>query len=315
MVKYLVTGGAGFIGSNIVKKLVENGESVKILDNFSTGKKNNIDKYLDKLELIEGDFTDLNIARKAVKGVDYVLHQGAIPSVPRSIDDPTKTNNSNILGTLNMLIAAKDEGVKRFVYAASSSAYGDSLVMPKVETMNVAPKSPYAIQKLAAEQYCQIFYSVYGLPTVALRYFNVFGPNQDPESVYSAVIPIFIKKMLKGESPVIFGDGMTSRDFTYVENNIDANLKACVSGAESFGEVINIASGKEISLNDLVEKINKNLGTNIKPIYKKERVGDVKHSLGSISKAKKLLGFKPIVNFDQGLAKTVEFYKRWAQNT
>jgi UDP-glucose 4-epimerase len=308
MAKYLVTGGAGFIGSNIVKKLLENGESVRVLDNFSTGKKGNIEKFSDRIEIIEGDFCDLEVAKESVKGIDYVLHQGAIPSVPRSIDDPIKTNNANILGTLHMLVASRDEGVKRFVYAASSSAYGDSPTMPKVETMPIAPKSPYAIQKLTGEQYCRNFYTVYGLETVSLRYFNVFGPNQDPESVYSAVIPLFIKKILKGESPVIFGDGSTSRDFTYVDNNVDANIKAATSTMGA-GEVINIACGYEVSLNELVEKINYLLGTNIKPIYKEERKGDVKHSLANISKSEKILRYKPIVNFEEGLRKTIEFYK------
>lgn len=309
MKKYLVTGGAGFIGSNIVKKLVENEESVKVLDNLSTGKIGNIKNLLDKIEFIEGDFTDLETAKKAVEGVDYVLHQGAIPSVPRSIHDPVNTNNTNILGTLNMLLASKEMGVKRFIYAASSSAYGDSPTMPKVESMPVAPKSPYAIQKLAGEQYTQNFFKLHGLETVCLRYFNVFGPNQDPESEYSAVIPIFIKKMLKGEQPTIYGDGSTSRDFTYVQNNIDANLKACIAPKEALGEVINIATGYEISLSNLVEKINSYLGTDIKPIYKEERAGDVKHSLGDISKAKRLIGYEPLVNFDEGLEKTIEFYR------
>lgn len=309
MAKYLVTGGAGFIGSNIVKKLLENGENVRVLDNLSTGKIENIKPFLDKIEFINEDFTDLEVARKAVKGIDYVLHQGAIPSVPRSIDDPIKTNNANILGTLNMLAASRDEGIKRFVYAASSSAYGDSPTMPKEESMNTAPKSPYAIQKFTGEQYCRVFYKIYGLETVALRYFNVFGPNQDPNSVYSAVIPLFIKTMLKGESPVIYGDGKTSRDFTYVDNNVDANLKACKAPKECAGEVINIACNQEISLNDLVEKINKILGTQIKPVYKEERKGDVKHSLADISKAKKLLGYDTIVDFDKGLAKVIEFYR------
>jgi nucleoside-diphosphate-sugar epimerase len=309
MSKYLVTGGAGFIGSNIVEKLVEMGESVRVLDDLSTGKMKNLEPILRKLEFMEGSFTDSATAKNAVKGVDFVLHQGAIPSVPRSIDDPVKTNNANILGTLSMLIAARDEGVKRFIYAASSSAYGDSEVMPKEETMNVAPKSPYAIQKLTGEQYCQNFYTIYGLETVCLRYFNVFGPNQDPESVYSAVIPIFIKKMLKGERPIIYGDGSTSRDFTYVANNVDANLKACLAPRECAGEVINIATGTEISLNELIHKINTIIGTNIVPEYKEERKGDIKHSLGDISKARKLLDYKTIVDFDEGLVKTVEFYK------
>lgn len=309
MSKYLITGGAGFIGSNIVKKILERGEEVRVLDNFSTGKKINIQPYLEQIELIDGDFTDLEIAKKSVIGVDYVLHQGAIPSVQRSIDDPIRTNNVNILGTLNMLIASRDEKIKRFIYAASSSAYGDSLVMPKIENMQTSPKSPYAIQKLTAEQYCQIFYKIYNLETVCLRYFNVFGPNQDPESVYSAVIPLFIKKMIKGESPIIYGDGETSRDFTYVDNNVYANIKACMAGEECLGEVINIACGQEISLNELVNKINNILGTNIKPIYKKERMGDVKHSLANIDKAEKLIDYEVITDFDRGLEKTIEFYK------
>lgn len=309
MSKYLITGGAGFIGSNIVRKLLELGEEVRVLDNLSTGKIENIKPFLEKIEFIEGDFTDLEVAKKGVEGIEYVLHQGAIPSVPRSVDDPLKTNNANVLGTLNMLVASRDRGVKRFVYAASSSAYGDSAVMPKEENMNVAPMTPYAIQKLTGEQYCQSFYRLYGLETVCLRYFNVFGPNQDPESVYSAVIPLFIKKILKGEAPVIYGDGDISRDFTYVDNNIDANLKACLAPKEVAGEVINIATGYEISLDQLVEKINEILGTKIKPVYKEGRKGDIKHSLADISKAKKLLGYEPLINFDEGLKRTVEFYK------
>ena len=309
MAKYLVTGGAGFIGSNIVKKLVEKGETVRVLDDFSTGKRENLAPFLSKIEIFEGDFSDLEVAKKAVEGVEYVLHQGAIPSVPRSIDDPIGTNNANILGTLNMLIASKDAGVKRFVYADSSSAYGDSPVMPKEESMQVAPKSPYAIQKLASELYCQNFFILFGLETVCLRYFNVFGPNQDPESVYSAVIPLFIKKMLLGEAPTIFGDGKNSRDFTFVDNNVDACLRACTAPKECAGEVINVACGVAVSLNQLVEKINKVLGTNITAIYEPERKGDVVHSLGDISKAKKLLGYETIIGFDEGLKKTIDFYR------
>ncbi len=309
MSKYLVTGGAGFIGSNIVKRLVEMGEEVRVLDNLVTGKKENLQGLFEKIEYIEGDFTDIDVARKAVLDVDYVLHQGAIPSVPRSVDNPIQTNNANILGTLNMLVASRDAQVKRFVYAASSAAYGDSPTMPKVETMPTAPKSPYAIQKLTAEQYCQNFFTLYGLETVCLRYFNVFGPQQDPSSVYSAVIPLFIKKMMIGEAPVIYGDGTTSRDFTYVDNNVDANISACISGKECAGEVINIACGYEISLNELVEKINIQLGVHVNPIYKEERKGDVKHSLADITKAKNLLNYTPRVNFDEGLRKTIEFYK------
>ncbi|MEK7650274.1 MAG: SDR family oxidoreductase [Patescibacteria group bacterium] len=311
MAKYLVTGGAGFIGSNIVKKLVEQGESVRVLDNLATGKLANIEQFIEakKIEFVQGDFTNLEVAKKATENVDYVLHHGAVASVPRSVEDPVLTNNANILGTLNMLIAAREAGVKRFIYAASSAAYGDSPVMPKEEAMPVAPKSPYAVQKLTGEYYCQNFYTLHKLETVCLRYFNVFGPNQDPSSAYSAVIPVFIKQMLRGERPVIYGDGSTSRDFTYVANNVEANLLACVAGNECAGEVINIACGYEISLNELVERINKILGTNIQPRYEAERVGDVKHSLADITKAKKLLNYAPFISFDEGLAKTVEFYR------
>jgi len=309
MSKYLITGGAGFIGSNIAHKLVNSGEDVTILDNLATGKIKNLEKISKKIKFIRGDFTDLKIAKKSVEGIDYVLHQGAIASVPRSIDNPIITNNANILGTLNMLIASRDAGVKRFIYAASSSAYGDSPIIPKTESMPVSPKSPYAIKKLTGEYYCKNFSSLYGLETICLRYFNVFGPNQDPESVYSAVIPNFIKKMLQGESPTIFGDGSTSRDFTFVDNNVDANIKACFASKESLEETINIACGSEISLNELVEKINKVLNTNIKPIYLSERKGDIKHSLADITKAKKLLNYEPIVSFEEGLNITIKEFK------
>ncbi len=309
MAKYLVTGGAGFIGSNIVKELIRLNEEVRILDDLSTGKIENIKPILDKVEFIQGDFTNIEIAREAVRGVDYVLHQGAITSVLRSVDDPIKTNNANIVGTLNMLVASRDGKVKRFIYAASSSAYGDSVVMPMEESMKTMPKSPYAIQKLTGEEYCKNFYFLYGLETVCLRYFNVFGPNQDPESVYSAVIPLFIKEMLKGGSPIIYGSGSISRDFIYVGNNVGANLEACVAQKGVAGEVINIATGHEISLDQLVDKINTILGTDIKPIYKERRIGDVEHSLADITKAERLLGYKPSISFDEGLRKTVEFYK------
>ena len=309
MSKYLVTGGAGFIGSNIVKKLLEDGHTVRVLDNLATGKRKNIEVFLNQVEFIEGDFSDLEVCKKAVSGMDYVLHQGAIPSVPRSVDDPIKTNNANILGTLNMLVASRDEKIKRFVYAASSSAYGDSRIMPKEESMPTAPKSPYAIQKLTGEQYCQNFYKIYGLETVCLRYFNVFGPNQDPESVYSAIVPLFIKAVLKGESPKILGDGTTSRDFTYVENNVLANILASTASSECAGQVINIACGYEVSLNGLLEKINTILGKKVEAVFVEERVGDVKHSLADITKAKTLLGYEPTIDFDEGLKRTVEFYR------
>ena len=306
--KYLVTGGAGFIGSNLVKKLLEMNEDVRILDNFATGKRENILPYIDNphLTVIEGDLRSFHIVRTAVKGVDYILHQGALPSVPRSINDPITTNDVNILGTLNILEAAKEFGVKRVVCASSSSIYGNSEKLPKVETMPVNPMSPYALTKYAQERYCQIYYNLYGLETVALRYFNVFGPNQDPTSQYSAVIPKFIKLMSEDKEPVIYGDGTQSRDFTYVENVVYANLLA--SNAEkAAGEVINIACGESYTLLELVKMLNEILGKNIEPRFAPERTGDVKHSLAGIEKAKELLGYEVKVDFKEGLARTIEF--------
>lgn len=309
MAKFLVTGGAGFIGSNLVKALLASGDSVRVMDNLATGRLSNIEPLLGQIDFQQTDLADLSACRQAVDGVDYILHHGAIPSVPRSVDDPLKTNNANINGTLNLLIAARDAKIKRVIYAASSSAYGDSPVMPKVETMENRPKSPYAIQKLVGEMYCQNFSALYGLETICLRYFNVFGPQQDPCSVYSAVIPLFIKAILQDHSPTIFGDGLTSRDFTYVDNNVQSNILACAAPRTAVGEIINIACGYEISLNQLAEKINQQLGKNIPVKYAAERAGDVKHSLADIRKAEKLLGYKPLVSFDAGLAKTIEFYK------
>ncbi|GHV19954.1 epimerase [Planctomycetales bacterium] len=308
MAKFLVTGGAGFIGSNIVAALLANGDRVRVLDNLATGRLSNLDGMLDRIEFHQTDLTDIDACRAAVAGMDYVLHQAAIPSVPRSVDDPQMTNAANITGTLNLLVAARDAKIKRLIYAASSSAYGDSPIMPKVETMPPAPKSPYAIQKLTGEYYCQNFTAIYGLPTICLRYFNVFGPRQDPQSTYAAVIPLFIRAIMRGEAPVIFGDGATSRDFTYVANNVAANLLACAAPPSADGEVINIAVGDEISLNQLVEKINRALGKNIAPRYAPERTGDVKHSLADIRKAEKLLGYQPTVPFAAGLELTIKAF-------
>lgn len=307
--KYLVTGGAGFIGSNIVKKLLENGEKVRVLDNFATGKRENLFPFRDNkdFKLYEGDLRSFHIVRNAVKGVDYILHQGALPSVPRSINDPITTNDVNISGTLNILEAAKEFGVKRVVYASSSSVYGNSEKLPKIEDMPVAPLSPYAISKYTAERYCQVYYKIYGLKTVCLRYFNVFGPNQDPSSQYSAVIPKFIKLISEGKQPIIYGDGLQSRDFTYVENNVIANIHACTA-KNAIGEVFNIACGKRFTLLQLVNTVNKIMGKDIYPIFEKERVGDVKHSLASIEKAKKFLNYLPSVDFKNGLEKTIEFF-------
>lgn len=310
MAKYLVTGGSGFIGSNIVKELLSRGEHVRVLDNYSTGKRENLFPYKDNpnLEIFEGDLRSFHIVRDSVKGVDYVLHQGALPSVPRSVKDPITSNDVNINGTLNILEAAKEFGVKRVVFASSSSVYGNNEVMPKVETMPVAPLSPYALTKYAGERYCQIYYQLYGLETVALRYFNVFGPNQDPTSQYSAVIPKFIKIMMEGKRPIIYGDGQQSRDFTFVSNNVEANIRACTTPGIG-GEVFNIACGARYTMIDLVDNLNQLLGTNIQPIFEDPRPGDVKHSLAGIEKAEKVLGFEVKAHFLEGLSELVNFTK------
>ena len=309
--KYLVTGGAGFIGSNIVSELLRQGQQVVVLDNFATGKRENILTLMknENLTMIEGDLRSFHIVRSAVKGVDYILHQGALPSVPRSINDPITSNDVNILGMLNILEAAKEFGVKRVITASSSSIYGNSETLPKVENMPVNPLSPYALTKYAQERYCQIFSQIYGLETVALRYFNVFGPNQDPTSQYSAVIPKFIKLIMADKEPVIYGDGSQSRDFTFVENNVWANIQACTA-PKAAGEVINIACGERYTLIDLVNMINEILGKKIEPKFEKDRAGDVKHSLAGIDKAKDLLGYEVRVGFNEGMSRTVEYFLR-----
>jgi UDP-glucose 4-epimerase len=307
--QYLVTGGAGFIGSNLVAELLKQGSRVRILDNFSTGKRENLLPFSrhQGVELIEGDLRSFHIVRQAVKNVDYVLHQGALPSVPRSIGDPITTNDVNILGTLNVLEAAKEFGVKRVVYASSSSIYGNSPTLPKSEEMPVQPLSPYALSKYTGERYSQIFHQVYGLETVCLRYFNVFGPNQDPASQYSAVIPKFIKMISEGISPTIYGDGGHSRDFTHVANVVQANLLACKAPGAS-GQVFNIACGKSHTLLDLVAEINKGLGTRVAPRFEKERTGDVRDSLAAIVQAQKILGYLPGVSFRDGLKLLIEAF-------
>jgi UDP-glucose 4-epimerase len=304
MALYLVTGGAGFIGSNIVKELLTRGENVRVLDNFSTGKRENLETFvgLSNFEIFEGDIRSFPMVKNAMEGVDYVLHQGALPSVPRSIKDPVTTNEVNINGTLNVLEASREYKVKRLVFASSSSVYGNSETLPKEETMPVAPMSPYALTKYAAERYCQIYYTLYGLETVVLRYFNVFGPNQDPTSQYSAVIPKFIKMIKKGISPVIYGDGEQSRDFTYVSNNVEANLLACIA-PDIAGHVFNIACGNRFSLLDLVNTLNEILQQNVQPKFEEARPGDVKHSLASIELAKQKLGFQVNTEFREGLEK------------
>jgi len=308
MDKFLVTGGAGFIGSNICKKLVSQGCFVRILDNLLTGKRSNLQDFIDKVEFVEADMGDENIARSAMKDIDVVLHQGALPSVPRSVEDPAATHRHCVDATFTLLLAARDTGIKRFVFASSSSVYGDAPTMPKVETMLPMPLSPYAAGKLVGEYYCSVFYKVFGLETISLRYFNVFGPHQDPTSQYAAAIPAFVTAILKDQPPTVFGDGLQSRDFTYVDNVVDANLLAA-RVEHTAGEVINIACGQSVTVNDTIEVINAAAGKNIKPIYTDSRTGDVKHSLADISASEKLIGFKPVVPFKQGLQLAINWYR------
>jgi nucleoside-diphosphate-sugar epimerase len=307
MASYLVTGGAGFIGSHLTEELVRRGERVRVVDSFVTGKRENL-AHLPQIELIEGDLADSAVARRAVAGIDYVLHQAAIPSVPRSVEDPVTSNRANVDASLNILVAARDAGVARVVYAGSSSAYGDTPVLPKVETMDAVPLSPYALQKLVAEQYCQLFTRLYGLPTVTIRYFNVFGPRQDPSSPYSGVISLFISALCEGRRPTIYGDGEQTRDFTYVTNVVDGVLRACQAPKAS-GEVINVATGGRLSLNELFRTIRSLVGELTEPIYVDSRPGDVRDSQADISKARRLLGYEPIVGFEEGLARTVAWFK------
>jgi UDP-N-acetylglucosamine/UDP-N-acetyl-alpha-D-glucosaminouronate 4-epimerase len=306
-ISYLVTGGAGFIGSHIVEALVKKGERVRVLDNFATGKRENIAPFIDDVELFEGDLRNLREVRKAVGGVEVVLHQGALPSVPKSVEDPAGSNESNITGTLHVLIASRDGGVKRVVYAASSSAYGDSPTLPKEETMKPEPRSPYAIQKYVGELYCRNFYELYGLETVSLRYFNVFGPRQDPNSQYAAVIPKFITALAGSRPPTIYGDGEQSRDFTYVENVVQANLLAAQAEGVA-GEMMNFACGKRYTLNGLLRQIQEIMQTDIEPVYTDPRPGDVKHSLADIRKSQRLLGYTSHVPLEEGLRQTVAFF-------
>jgi nucleoside-diphosphate-sugar epimerase len=308
MSKYIVTGGAGFIGSNIVENLVRNGEYVRVLDNFTTGKLQNLEGLDGRIEFIKGDIRDLERVREAVKGMDYVLHQAALPSVTRSIEDPITTNDVNIAGTLNVLVAARDAKVKRVIYAASSSAYGDTPTLPKREDMPAKPISPYGISKYVGEQYCQIFTELYGLETVCLRYFNIFGPKQDPHSPYSGVISIFIKAFLNGVPPKIYGDGEQSRDFTFVANAVRANLLACHAKKAS-GQVFNIACGRRTTINELAYVIRELLESDVEPVHADPRPGDILHSLADISKAQTILGYEPKVDLTVGLMKTIDWFQ------
>jgi nucleoside-diphosphate-sugar epimerase len=308
MEKFLVTGGAGFIGSNICKELISQGCFVRIVDNLLTGKKSNLASVIDKIDFIQADMGDAEVAQSAMKDIDVVLHQGALPSVPRSVDDPAATHKHCVDATFTLLLAARDAGIKRFVYAASSSAYGDTPRLPKVETMTPMPLSPYAAAKLVGEYYCSVFYEVFGLETISLRYFNVFGPHQDPASQYAAAIPAFVTAILKDKPPTIYGDGEQSRDFTYIDNVVEANLLAA-RAKQTKGEVINIACGEAITVNAIIALINELLGKNIKPNYTDPRPGDVKHSLADITLAEKLISYKTKVPFKQGLQKAIEWYR------
>lgn len=311
--KYLVTGGAGFIGSNVTRALLASGQSVRVLDNFLTGKRENLaglaKAHGDAFELVEGDLRDLDTVRKAAAGIEFVLHQGALPSVPRSVADPVLSNEINVAGTVNLLVAARDAGVRRVVFAASSSAYGDTPQLPKRESMTPTPKSPYAAQKLMGEYYMRIFHEIYGLETVSLRYFNVFGPRQDPKSTYAAVLPRFITSVLQGVPPTIYGDGLQTRDFTYIDNVIQANLAACVAPEAACGKVVNIACGERVSLLDILEIVYGLAGKRVPPNFEPGRAGDVRDSLADISLARNLIGFDPKVPFSEGLAQTFAWFR------
>ena len=311
MAKYLITGAAGFIGSALAHALLEQGESVRGIDNFATGRRENIADIAGRMDFREVDLLDMPRLAEACRGVDYVLHQAAIPSVPKSVADPLGSNRANVDGTVHLLIAARDAKVKRVVYAASSSAYGDTPTLPKHEAMTPNPISPYAVAKLAGELYMKSFYRVYGLETVSLRYFNIFGPRQDANSQYSAVLAKFITNMLAGAPPTIFGDGEQSRDFTFIDNAVQANLKACTAPAQQVaGEVFNVATGTRVTLNQTVEILRKLTGYSGKVEHAAERTGDIKHSLADISAARKGLGYEPRVDFEEGLRRTVAWYRQ-----
>ena len=310
MALYLITGIGGFIGSSLARALLSQGEQVRGADNFSTGKHENLTEILDRIDFREADILDLAAMRQACADVDYVLHHAAIPSVPKSVLDPLGSNRANIDGTVNVLVAARDAKVKRVVYAASSSAYGDAPTLPKHEAMKPDPISPYAVAKLAGEHYMVSFYRCYQLETVSLRYFNIFGPRQDPTSPYSGVLAKFITAMLHGEQPTIFGDGGQSRDFTFIDNAVAANLLACKApAARAAGQVFNVATGRRATLNETFKLLQGLTGYSGTPKYGPEREGDVRHSLADISKAEAALGYKPTVNFEQGLQRTVEWYR------
>src|ERR1051325_12082222 len=305
---YVVTGGGGFIGSHIAEELVHRDETVRVIDNFSTGKRENVKSFANRAEIIEADLAEAKDLAQILRGADYVIHQAAIPSVPKSMIDPVKSHHANVNGTLNLLVACREAGVKRVVYASSSSVYGDSPTLPKHEAMMPNPLSPYGAQKLFAEMYCQVFTKAYGLETVSLRYFNVFGPRQDATSQYSGVLALFIPAVLQDRRPTIYGDGLQSRDFTYVKNVAEANLLACKApGVE--GQVFNVACGDRITVNSMLQHINKIIGKNIAPVYTEARPGDIKHSQADITRAREHFGYQPKFTFEEGLRNTIEWYR------
>ncbi|HEY3137437.1 MAG TPA: SDR family oxidoreductase [Blastocatellia bacterium] len=306
---YLVTGGAGFIGSHIAERLVGDGHRVRVLDDFSSGKEANLESFRGELESIRGDIRDAELVNRAMKDVEIVFHEAALGSVPRSVADPLTTHEVNITGTLNVLLAARDASVKRVVYASSSSVYGETPELPKHEGMIPQPLSPYALSKLAGEHYAKVFKHVYGFEVVSLRYFNIFGPRQDPESQYAAVIPRFITALLNGTSPIVYGDGLQSRDFTYVENVVNANLLAAEAEGVA-GQAFNVACGGRYTLLDLLAKLKETIGSDIEPIHEAARAGDVRDSQASIEAAEKALGYHVSVDFDEGLRRTVEWYRK-----
>ncbi len=304
----LVTGGGGFIGSHLARSLLERGHRVRILDNFSTGKPSNIADIQDRVELIEGTIADATICKRACEGVDFVFHKAAAPSVPKSVEDPETAHRSNAEGMFNMLIAARDAKVRRFVFAGSSAAYGELPGLPKSESMGTSPLSPYAVHKIMGEHYCAVFANCYGLETISLRYFNVFGPRQDPKSQYAAAIPAFITAIINDQSPTIYGDGEQTRDFTYIDNVIEANMKA-IAADKTNGEIVNIACGRKISVNEIIAEINAALGKNVACNYVGERAGDIKHSWADIERAKAVIGFEPVIDLAEGLKRTIAWYQ------
>ncbi len=308
MARFLVTGGAGFIGSNLVRTLLELGETVRVLDDFSTGRRQNLADILGQIELIEGSICDADEVRRACEGVDYCLHQAAIPSVTRSIEDPCRSNQANVEGTINVFLAAQKAGVKRVVFASSSAVYGDSEAVPVSESSPLRPISPYGVTKASDEMYARVFSDLYGVDIVGLRYFNVFGPRQDPNSQYAAVIPIFITRLLAGESPPVDGDGLQSRDFSYVDNVVSANVRACQAEGQ-FAGIYNIACGATTSILDLVRMLNEALGTSIEPVFRDARPGDIRCSWADISKARQELGYEPMISVREGLEMTVDWFR------